>query len=299
MKKKILSLLTILTLVVSMCMTAMAAENPSATKTGLHSRGVIRYSGGKDDVIIDATDFYTLADQLDLFKVRAVKQLGVMRTYLTRTSGGVAMTSENGIYAVHKKPQAGEEADPLSLDFATILEGIAVSQSIPTDPTAYGLSSGTILYEKADGTLSTSSVEGAEQISIRSATADSLSAGTAAWVNGELLLGTGGDISEKLEEVSNSAGSIDSITSYSIETEYTLTEDVPIAIAYVSTDTHTTSGTSNAKDPVFTVNGGGKYTELVKKGYNKGGYDVRVRVYLITNMPAGTVIQGTKGLLFY
>ena len=37
----------------------------------------------------------------------------------------------------------------------------------------------------------------------------------------------------------------------------------------------------------------------VKKRYLMGGYDVRIRVYFIKNMPAGTVITGTKGLLFY
>ncbi len=145
MKKKMASALLVLTMAVSTCMVTTAAENPSATKAELHSEGVIRYSGSEGDVIIDTADFYTLADQLDLFKVRAVKQLGVMRTYLTRSGGGVSMTSAEGVYAVHRKPQAGEEADPLTLDFATILEGIAVSQSIPSDPTAYGLPAGTRL----------------------------------------------------------------------------------------------------------------------------------------------------------
>ncbi|MDE6602169.1 MAG: hypothetical protein K2K90_08395 [Lachnospiraceae bacterium] len=299
MKKKILLIMAVLTMTVSTCMVAIAAENPSSARAGIRSEGVIRYSGGERDVVIDAADFYTLADQLDLFKVRAVKQLGVMRTYLTHSGGGVAMTSADGIYAVHKKPRAGEEADPLSLDFATILEGIAVSQSIPSEPEAFGFPTGTKLYKKADGTLSTSDADGAEPISIQPAAAGNLSAGTAAWVNGELLLGTGGDMSEMLKEISNSMGSIDSATGHSISSEYTLPEDVPLAIAYVSTDTHTKSGPSTAKDPTFTVNGGGKYIELIKKGYSKGGYDVRIRVYLIRNLPAGTVIKGSNGLLFY
>lgn len=99
-------------------------------------------------MVIDSADFYTLADQLDRFKVQAVKQLEVMHTYLTHSGGDVAMTSADDIYAVHKKPQSGEEADPLSLDFATILEGIAVSQSIPTNPEAYGFPAGTKFYKR-------------------------------------------------------------------------------------------------------------------------------------------------------
>lgn len=299
MKKKLLSIIVLFIMTVSTCMVAMAAENPSATRADLRSKGAIRYSGGEGSVIIDAADLYTLADQLDLFKVRAVKQLGIMRTYLTHSGGGVAMTSADGVYAVHNKPQAGTEADPLSLDFATILEGIAVSQSIPSDPEVYGFPAGTKFYKKADGTLSTSESDGAEAISIQSATAKNLSAGTAAWVNGELLLGTGEDMSELLKEISDSAGGIDDMTGYSIDSEYTLEESVPFAIAYVSTDTHTKSGPSTAKDPVFTINGGGKYTELIARRYAKAGYDVRIRVYLIRNIPAGTVIKGSKGMLFY
>lgn len=299
MRKKFLSILAILAITVSVSMVAVAEENPSSTKAMLHSTGSIRYSDGTGNVVIDAADLYTLADQLDLFKVRAVKQLGIMRTYLTRSGGDVAMTSADGIYAVHQKPNAGEEADPLSLDFATILEGIAVSQSIPTDPAAYGLPAGSKLYKKADGTLTTSSSDGAEPISIQPAAAGNLSAGTAAWVNGQPLLGTGADMAKALKETADNAGGIDGSPGYSISSEYTLTEDVPLAIAYVSTDTHTKSGPSLARDPIFTVNGSGKYTELIRKGYSKGGYDVRIRVYLIRNMSAGTVIKGTNGLLFY
>ena len=47
------------------------------------------------NVVIDSADFYTLADQLDRFKVQAVKQLEVMHTYLTHSGGDVAMTSKD------------------------------------------------------------------------------------------------------------------------------------------------------------------------------------------------------------
>lgn len=302
MKNRILSTIAILSIMFSVCMVATAAENPSSTKAALHSEGVIRYSSKEGDVIIDSADFYTLADRLDLFKVRAVKQLGVMHTYLTRSGGDVAMTSADGIYAVHKKPQSGEEVDALSLNFATILEGIAVSQSIPTDPTAYGFPAGTKLYKKKDGTLGTSDSDGAEPINIQPATAENLSAGTAAWVNGELKLGTGADIAKMLDEASKAQDSGGGIGQYLIDTVYTLPQDVPTAFAYVVTYAYATDGIdgNNAgADPVLTVSGCKSLTKLFSKKYARNGFNVRVGLYYLTGLPAGTEIQGSNGLLFY
>ena len=304
MKNKILSMIVVLAMMVSTCMVAAAAENPSATKAELRSEGAIRYTGEAGEVIIDAADFYTLADQLDLFKIRAVKQLGVMRTYLTRSGGDVALTSADDVYAVHRKPAAGDEADPLSLDFATILEGIAVSQSIPTDPAAYGFPAGTTLYKQADGTLSTSGSSGAEQICIQPAEEGNLSAGTAAWVNGKLMLGTGADMAQMLDDMSKApeGSGGDGLGKYSISSGYTLPEDVPVAFAYVVTTAHADSGEDGNKtgsDPVLTVNKCKGLTKLFGKRYAKNGFNVRVGLYYITGLPAGAEIKGSSGLLFY
>lgn len=297
MKKKVLSILIVLTMMIGTCMVAAAAENPSATKAQLRSGGAVRYSGKDGEVIIDAADFYTLADQLDLFKIRVVKQLGVMRTYLTRSGGDVALTSADDVYAVHRKPAAGDEADPLSLDFATILEGIAVSQSIPTDPAAYGFPAGTQLYKKADGTLTTSNSDGAEAVSVQPAEADNLSAGTAAWVNGKLLLGTGKDVSEMTGASSGTSVGTEEFGKYGINSEYTLPEDVPFAIAYVCTTAH--DGVSSGTTPIFSVSSCQKLTKLHGAKYSRNGFVVRVDVYRLIGMPAGTVIKGSGGLLFY
>ena len=305
MKKKILSVLTMLTITVSLCMTATAAENPSATKAELRSEGAIRYSSQEGDVIIDAADFYTLADQLDLFKIRTVKQLGVMRTYLTHTGGDVALTSADNVYAVHQKPAAGDEADPLSLDFATILEGIAVSQSIPTDPAAYGFPVGTTLYKQADGSLSTNTSDGAEQIYIQPAEAANLSAGTAAWVNGKLMLGTGADMAKMLEEISKAPednGGEGGLKRHSISTGYTLPKDVPAAFAYVVTTAHGSNGVDGnlaGSDPVLTVGTCKSKTKLFSNIYARNGFNVRVGLYYMTGLPAGTKIKGSDGMLFY
>lgn len=192
-KKKIISLMLMLSMLFSVCMVAAAAGTPAATRNSLRSQGAIRYQEGTESVVIDSADLYTLADRLDLFKVRTVEQLGAIGTYLSGNPGGTPLTSEAGIYAVHQKPESYSETDARSLSFEVILEGIAASQTIPTDPADYGMGSGTKLYKDADGKLSSSAQEGAEEICIQAATAENLSAGTAAWVNGRLILGTGGD----------------------------------------------------------------------------------------------------------
>lgn len=192
-KRRILAAMLTLSMLFGICTVATAAGNPAATNKSLHSQGAIRFQEGTESVVIDSDDLYTLADRLDLFKVRTAEQLGLIGTYLSRGSAGTPLTSAEGIYAVHQKPSASSEADPLSLSFETILEGIAVSQTIPTDPTAYGMDAGISLYQDADGKLSTVPQNGSEPIRIQAATAENLSAGTAAWVNGKLILGTGSD----------------------------------------------------------------------------------------------------------
>lgn len=191
--KKIISVMLLLSMLFSVCMVTTAAAAPADTKSNLRSQGAIRYQEGTESVVIDSADLYTLADRLDLFKVRTVEQLSAMGTYLSNDPEGIPLTSEAGIYAVHQKPASGSETNPLSLSFETILEGIAASQTIPTDPAVYGMESETTLYIDADGKLYNSAQEGAEEIRIQAATAENLSAGTAAWVNGRLILGNGGD----------------------------------------------------------------------------------------------------------
>lgn len=190
--KRIISVMLILGMLSSVCMVATASGSTAATKSSLRSRGAIRYQEGGQSVVIDSADLYTLADRLDVFKVRVAEQLGVMGTYLSKDGNGTPLLSEDGVYAVHQKPASGE-ADPLSLSFETLLEGIAVSQTISANPSDYGMGANIKLYKDASGKLCTDAQEGAEEICIQAATAENLSAGTAAWVNGKLILGTGGD----------------------------------------------------------------------------------------------------------
>lgn len=302
MKKRLISVIVIVAVMVNTCMVAMAADNLGATRNSLSSKGVIRYQEGQETVVIDAGDLYTLADRLDLFKTGVVEQLGVMHTYLSKDSKGVSLAGEKDVYAGHQEPSLQNTVDPVTLDFDVILQGIAASQSIPLEPSAYGLASDTKLYKGMNGKLTTTQTSGATQINIQAATAANLSAGAAAWVNGELLLGTGEDMAVMYDEKMQSTGSGEEFDTYEISSGYTLPEDVKSAYAYVVTTAYTTGGGDGnyaGNDPLFSVNGGGRYTKLFGKRYARNGFNVRVALYHVMNAPAGTVITGSNGLLFY
>lgn len=193
MKKRILAIMLIFALIAGTYSVAAAADRGSATRNELKSYGAIEYHKGNDKVIINSEDLYMLADQIDQVKLEVTDQLEALNTYFT-AGDGISLGTDRNISITHTRPSKADSVDPAAVNFDTLLEGIAASQSVSTDVSAYGFSPGTKLYKGADGKLTTNaSVEGAEQISISAATADNLSAGTVAWVNGSLILGTGGD----------------------------------------------------------------------------------------------------------
>jgi len=202
MKKKILSFMTVVLLTGSVCITAFAegesghapVQRDRGTKAELKSYGRIVYQKGADAVRIDSDDLYRLADRMDQMKLAVTEQLRTMNTYFTADKGEITLSTSGDIHAAHAKPCEEDLVDPLEIKFDTLLEGIAVSQSVSTDVTAYGYPAGTELYKNGKGILITGkSEEGAEPIGITAASADNLSAGTAAWIDGKLLLGTGKD----------------------------------------------------------------------------------------------------------
>lgn len=210
MAKKYISAVIIMVMALGICTVSMAQEKAHGTAAELKSNGAIVYQKGDDSVVIDSTDLYTLADKLDHFKTAAAGQLEAVHTYFTPEKKGTQLTTDEHVNVVHTEP--ADKADPLTLDFDTILEGIAASQSIPLESSEYGYEAGSRLYKTKDGKLTTdASGEGATEINITAATADNLSAGTAAWVNGELLLGSGAD-NQAYYNSHSASGMLDSIT---------------------------------------------------------------------------------------
>lgn len=206
MNRKLMALVAASGLIFGVCMAVSAEEKkPGATREQLHSAGAIVYREGEEKVVVDSQDLYQIADRLDLFKTSVAGQLAVMSTYLT-AGEGTPLQSDTDVKVTHVSPSEENRVDPLAVGFDTLLEGVAASQSIPADTAAYGYEPGVSLYRTAQGALTFAGEEGAEEIRIVPATAESLSAGTAAWVDGQLLLGNGGSNREYYEKGQGQVG---------------------------------------------------------------------------------------------
>lgn len=136
------------------------SENKGTLRTGLNSKGIINYDSGK--VVFDSSDLVKLADEIDNldtgYKYEAVSALSKIDTYL-KADGTI----------VHDKPAEAISPESVSkFTIAQICEGIMQSQSVA---------------HLADR-------------NIVPASENSLSAGCAAWVDGRLLIGNGGDNKE-------------------------------------------------------------------------------------------------------
>ncbi len=194
MNKKMAAVVMAAAVAFGACKAVWADEShPIATREVLHSDGRIVYQEGDNKVVLDAQDLYKIADRLDLFKRGVSSQLAKMGTYLT-TGDGAPLQTNAILKVTHINPAAEHTVDPLTVDFNALLEGVAASQSVSDNPAAYGYEAGAVLYRMPDGTLTTAGDgTGYEAVSIKPAAAENLSAGTAAWVDGHLLLGNGSD----------------------------------------------------------------------------------------------------------
>ena len=312
MKKKVLSVILTLVLTVGTCSIAAAADRGSATRNSLKSYGAIEYHKGNDKVIISAEDLYMLADQIDQVKLEVADQLEAMNTYFT-AGDGISLDTDRYISVTHTRPSKTDFIDPVSVDFVTLLEGIAASQSVSSDVTDYGYSAGTKLYKGANGELTTNgSGEGAEQISVAAATADNLSAGTVAWVNGRLILGTGGDNRayfdsgyDKGTDNSNDpnepndpsdSGNTNNANVIRLENSYLVTENM--ADVYLNF-----YGTKKAP-PVFTTTDGDTVAFQEITTYTHSGIHVSTHadttlyntLYYVPELKSGTTITGFSGV---
>lgn len=211
MKKKIISAIMALVLTLGTCSVAMAADKSGTTAEKLKSHGTIVY-GANEDVVMSSLDLYMLADQVDQVRLNVTEQLEKMHTYFT-AGQGTALKTGGRIGVAYTEPSGKDLVDPLTLDLKTLVEGIAASQRFSSDVRDYGYPAGTRLYQKADGSLTTDrGSENLPELQIKKAKPENLSAGTAAWVQGELILGTGKDnqtYMEKGEAAASSSGSGD------------------------------------------------------------------------------------------
>lgn len=134
-------------------------EEGTSVKAEIKSKGAVNYAGGA--VVIDSSDLIRLAERID----------GLDTAYQNSTAEAVDALHQIGTYfrpdgaVTHIPEEADEDGNALKLPYQKVCEGIIQSQSV---------------------------AHLAEQ-KIRAAFADNLSRGTAAWVDGKLLVGNGAD----------------------------------------------------------------------------------------------------------
>lgn len=267
MRKRILSIMLVLTVAFGTCGAARAAEDQNAAaEEGLKSHGKITYQDGEGAVVIDSRDFYALSERINLVKQDVARQLNVMDTYFT-TGDGVSLKSDENIRVAHTEPSDDHAVDPLSIGFDTLVEGIAASQSVPSDVTP--------------------------------AAADNLSAGTAAWVNGELILGTGGDNEAHREEgykkglEEGSAGVNRHAVAIGPSKSYTASENISNAFVHMAYS----SRNAQMGPPSFhTPDGSSVPCSIVSSEYcnhdesHAGNWHLCISIYYIPKLKAGTVV---------
>lgn len=169
--KKAKTICTLMTVIIFSSIIGMTAKAQTERRaSNIKSKGIFDYDNGT--VVVDASDLTYLADEIDLleetYKKETVKALNKMSTYFMMDNS-----------TTHDQDESNLDPDSsVIIPFGTIIDGILASQSIPTEKTY-------------TGTLPGEENETTGNISV--ATADSISLGSAAWVDGELVIGTGAD----------------------------------------------------------------------------------------------------------
>lgn len=135
---------------------ASAAE--TARRTDIHSKGIINY--GNDAVVLDSSDFILLANEIDKlefeYKANTVAALNGINTYF-KPDGSITHDEQEEDILLPR--------DAAGLSFDVIRRGILRSQSV-------------------------------DHLSVTPAAENNISAGTAAWVDGQCIIGNGKDVQE-------------------------------------------------------------------------------------------------------
>ena len=175
------------------------AENmPRGDK--IQSRGKINFEEGK--VTLDSADLIYLAEALDglekTYKVTTVNALNRIGTYFRKDGTWTDNPESNEVKT---------EEEMISLAFGDITKGILLSQSVESLSATQAVDKEgmAVFYLDEDaantGNLARITTEDTGYpVLYQSVTADNLTAGTAAWVNGALVKGNGSDNREHYEQ---------------------------------------------------------------------------------------------------
>lgn len=170
------------------CCTVFIGSTVSASvnrrRNEIQSQGIIDYDNGK--VLVDAADLILLAEQMDdleiSFKEELADGLAQIRTYI----------QEDGSIDHDNK---SEDIDPQQTAYNALTAGILNSQSVAH---LAGIQAsdgkGSIYYTREPNNILEVTHDNTEMpVFITAATEDNLASKTAAWVDGQCLVGTGAD----------------------------------------------------------------------------------------------------------
>lgn len=168
------------------------AEN-NMRKNKLLSKGKIEYEQGK--VLIDSDDLRYLADEVDslegIYKTTTIDALNSIGTYFCN-DGKITNEIENN--------EIDTEEEKVNLSFGNIKNGILLSQSVDSLMGTQALNKdGVGLYYLNEDAFNNKNMlkltteDTGYPLQYQPITADNLTAGTAAWVNGSLIKGNGKD----------------------------------------------------------------------------------------------------------
>lgn len=175
------------------CAPLMVVANEGDRRGYIKSKGKIDFDNGS--MVIDSADLMYLAEQVDelesTYKISVIDALNGIGTYF-KNDGSVVTDVETN--------EVDTEEEKKSLSFGNIKEGILQSQSVISlsQIQAVDKDGNNLFYvnqEDADNRnlLKNTTQDTGFPVFYRSITSENLTAGTAAWVNGRLIRGNGGD----------------------------------------------------------------------------------------------------------
>lgn len=194
-KMKDFSILIVISLI-CVCIvggSVLAEDGEYNRRKRITSKGVIDYSNST--VVLDSSDLIYLADEIDdlerAYKSTTVEALNRIRTFYVSADGDISHERDDN----NVPPDMAAE-----LSFSDLYHGIIKSQSVDhLDNVQAEDADGNPLYyadqNAGDSNDLTSTTRDANDypIFIQPASANNLTAGTAAWVDGDLIIGNGRD----------------------------------------------------------------------------------------------------------
>lgn len=162
-------------------------------KNNIQSKGKIEYEQGL--VVLDSADLRYLADEVDAlevtYKATAIDALNTIGTYF-RNDGNLTYDLGGN--------EVDTEEEKANLSFGSIKNGILLSQSVDSLVSTQALNKegNGLFYLNEDAfnnknLLQITTEDTGYPLQYQAVTADNLTAGTAAWVNGNLIRGNGKD----------------------------------------------------------------------------------------------------------